>query len=133
MLCEAMATVLGVAHVGLADHFFQMGGHSLAGHRLAAQIRARLGRDLPLRTIFEKPVVGDLVRALRHLPKAADTPDAAASVELVACVICAGTPLVRAGTGRRELRVSHPGRDAADGCAGRAALEPRRSTTFAPA
>ena len=117
VLCEAMATVLGVAQVGLTDHFFQLGGHSLAAIRLAAQIRARLGRDLPLQTIFETPVVADLVQHAAHAAEGRDAPNATASVELVARVIRAGTSLVRAAVGRRKPRLSHPRGDATHGCA----------------
>ncbi|MEQ1575330.1 MAG: amino acid adenylation domain-containing protein, partial [Vicinamibacterales bacterium] len=70
VLCELVASLLGVARVGLADHFFHVGGHSLLATRLAAQIRHRLGRELPIRAIFDTPVLGDLARALRTLPKA---------------------------------------------------------------
>src|ERR1035438_3098627 len=70
LLCDLVAELLGVACVGLADNFFYLGGHSLLATRLAAQIRTRLGRELPLRTIFEMPVLGDLARTLRSLPKA---------------------------------------------------------------
>ena len=62
--------LLGLERVGLADNFFHLGGHSLMATRLAAQIRTRLGRELPIRTIFDTPVLGDLARALRALPKA---------------------------------------------------------------
>src|SRR5690606_19271030 len=47
VLCHLVATLLGIAHVGLNDHFFHLGGHSLLATRLVTQIRARLGRDLP--------------------------------------------------------------------------------------
>ena len=65
-----VAELLGIDQVGLADNFFHLGGHSLLATRLAAQIRRRLGRELPLRTIFDPPALGDLARALRTLPKA---------------------------------------------------------------
>ena len=68
VLCEAAAALLGLPRVGLADHFFRLGGHSLLATRLVAQLRARLGRDLPLRTVFASPEMGALARALETLP-----------------------------------------------------------------
>ena len=70
LLCDLVAALVGVARVGLADDFFQLGGHSLLATRLVAQIRMRLGRELPLRTIFETPGLGALAQALRTLPPA---------------------------------------------------------------
>ncbi|MDH3476203.1 MAG: amino acid adenylation domain-containing protein, partial [Rhodospirillales bacterium] len=70
LLCELVAELLGLQRVGLADNFFHLGGHSLMATRLAAQIRERLARELPIRTIFDTPVLGDLAGALRALPKA---------------------------------------------------------------
>ena len=70
VLSELVAALVGVERVGLADDFFQLGGHSLLAARLVAQIRTRLGRELPLRTIFETPVLGALAQALRTLPPA---------------------------------------------------------------
>ncbi len=67
LLCELVAELLGLDRVGLADNFFHLGGHSLMATRLAAQIRSRLERDLPIRTIFDAPVLGDLARALRDI------------------------------------------------------------------
>ncbi|MCY0726010.1 phosphopantetheine-binding protein, partial [Klebsiella pneumoniae] len=60
----------GLDRVGLADHFFHLGGHSLMATRLVAQIRQRLDRELPLRTIFETPILRDLSRALEALAPA---------------------------------------------------------------
>ena len=70
LLCDLVAELLGLARVGLADNFFYLGGHSLLATRLAAQIRSRLGRELPIRIIFDSPMLGDLARTLRTLPKA---------------------------------------------------------------
>ena len=69
LLCEVVAELLGIERAGLGDNFFHLGGHSLIATRLAAQIRTRLGRELPIRTIFDSPVLGDLARAVRTLPK----------------------------------------------------------------
>ncbi|MFM0731812.1 amino acid adenylation domain-containing protein [Paraburkholderia sediminicola] len=49
--------VLGVERVGRGDHFFELGGHSLAAVRVATRVAERLARDVPVRTLFEAPIL----------------------------------------------------------------------------
>ncbi len=56
--------VLGVSDVHREDNFFDLGGHSLLATQLVSRIRAAFGQDLPLRRVFEHPVLGDLAAAL---------------------------------------------------------------------
>ncbi|MEQ1574804.1 MAG: amino acid adenylation domain-containing protein, partial [Vicinamibacterales bacterium] len=67
LLCELVAELLGVEHVGLADNFFHLGGDSISSIRLVSRARER-GLLLTPKDVFLHPVLGDLVLKARSAP-----------------------------------------------------------------
>jgi amino acid adenylation domain-containing protein len=63
--------VLGVRPIGVRDNFFELGGHSLAAVRLFALIEHRMGRKLPLATVFQGATVEHLAAIFRQSAKPA--------------------------------------------------------------
>ncbi len=57
--------LLGVKQVGLFDNFFDLGGHSLLGTQLIAQIRTEFQLELPLRSLLEVPTVAGMAERVR--------------------------------------------------------------------
>lgn len=62
-----IANLLGLEHVGVHDNIFLIGGHSLFGTQLAAQIRGTFGIDFSLRSIFSLPTTAELAQAIERL------------------------------------------------------------------
>jgi amino acid adenylation domain-containing protein/FkbM family methyltransferase len=52
--------LLGVERVGAEDNFFELGGHSLLGMQMMTRVRERVGVELGLRELFERPTVRGL-------------------------------------------------------------------------
>jgi pristinamycin I synthase-3/4 len=65
IICALFAEVLGTERIGLDDNFFKLGGHSLLAIRLISRIRAILGIDIEIRTLFDTPVITDLAQVVR--------------------------------------------------------------------
>lgn len=84
--------VLGVRPVGMTDNFFELGGHSLAAIRLFALIEKRMGRKVPLVTVFQGATVEHLANILRGR-----------SEGLGSCLVA-----IQPGGNRRPLFLIHP-------------------------
>ena len=57
--------VLEMQHVDIRQDFFALGGHSLLAIRLMVLIEERMGRELPLATLFQAPTIEQLAEILR--------------------------------------------------------------------
>jgi thioesterase domain-containing protein/acyl carrier protein len=64
-LVEIWEEVLGIRPIGLKDDFFELGGHSLLVVRLIAQIEERLGKRIPIASLFQGSTVEYLDELLR--------------------------------------------------------------------
>jgi amino acid adenylation domain-containing protein len=65
LLTAIWTDLLGVKAIGINDNFFELGGHSLLAVRLFAQIEKRLGKRLPLATLFQAPTVAQLAAIIQ--------------------------------------------------------------------
>jgi len=65
-LTRVWKDVLGVAHIGRDDDFFDLGGHSLLALSLSSQIEERFGIVLPLAKLFAAPTIAQLLPVIQE-------------------------------------------------------------------
>jgi amino acid adenylation domain-containing protein/non-ribosomal peptide synthase protein (TIGR01720 family) len=65
------AEVLGLEEMGIGidSHFFRLGGHSLKGAMLLAQVERELGTQIPLTHLFRFPTIRRLCEALQSMER----------------------------------------------------------------
>ncbi|MFP4975527.1 beta-ketoacyl synthase N-terminal-like domain-containing protein [Paenibacillus sp. CN-4] len=66
VLCELASEQLGVHPVGIEDHFYDLGGHSLLLIRLLSRIKDVFRVELPLSTMLESPTVSGVLGGLER-------------------------------------------------------------------
>ncbi|MFD6859888.1 non-ribosomal peptide synthase/polyketide synthase [Rhodococcus sp. NPDC060090] len=64
VLAEHLRELLGLDTLSATDSFFDIGGNSLIATRAVARLGDHLGRDIPVRALFEHPTVRDLAAHL---------------------------------------------------------------------
>ncbi|HEX8431293.1 MAG TPA: amino acid adenylation domain-containing protein, partial [Longimicrobium sp.] len=67
VLAGVWSDVLGAGRVGRSDQFFHRGGHSLLATQLVSRVREAFGVELPLRAVFESPVLGAMASEIDRL------------------------------------------------------------------
>ncbi|XXY48792.1 amino acid adenylation domain-containing protein [Sorangium sp. So ce269] len=82
-LAEIWQEVLGLSRAGAADEFFASGGHSLLATQLVSRVRSVFGVDLPLRAVFEAPVLAQLAARIERARAGRDGLDGAPTIPLV--------------------------------------------------
>jgi len=55
--------------IGIADSFFDLGGHSLQAIRMISRVARQWQVNLPLRALFEAPTIADIAKAIQNAPK----------------------------------------------------------------
>ena len=63
-VAEIYAQVLGIERVSRHENFFELGGHSLLATQVISRVRAAFNIDVPLRSLFESPVLAELARSI---------------------------------------------------------------------
>ncbi|HXS01756.1 MAG TPA: amino acid adenylation domain-containing protein [Pyrinomonadaceae bacterium] len=66
LVAEIWSEVLGRSVVGAEDNFFALGGHSLLATQVLSRLRETFAVDLPLRVMFEAPVLSALARTVQE-------------------------------------------------------------------
>ena len=63
-LAEIWAELLKLERIGRHDNFFELGGHSLSAVQLASRVRRKLEVELPMRAVFEAPVLRQMAEVI---------------------------------------------------------------------
>jgi amino acid adenylation domain-containing protein len=74
LLCSLWSQVLRLDVTSISTNFFAAGGHSLLATQLVSRIRESFGIDMPLRTVFEYPVLREQAEWLDRQQRGSELP-----------------------------------------------------------
>ncbi len=63
-IIKTWSEVLGLSSIGKTDHFFDLGGHSLSAAQAVLKLSDRLGKEIPLRLLFQFPTVEEFASSI---------------------------------------------------------------------
>ena len=63
-LTQIWSEVLGINDLGVEENFFELGGHSLLAVRLISCIEQKLGKNLPLTSLFQNGTIASLAQLI---------------------------------------------------------------------
>ena len=63
-LTQIWSEVLGISDPGVEENFFELGGHSLLAVRLISYIEQKLGKNLPLTSLFQNGTIASLAQLI---------------------------------------------------------------------
>ncbi|MFL6261088.1 MAG: amino acid adenylation domain-containing protein [Thermoanaerobaculia bacterium] len=72
VLAQIWEGALGRTGIGVFDDFFKLGGHSLLATQVLSRIREAFQVDLPLRSLFDAPVLGRLAAEIERAVRAGE-------------------------------------------------------------
>ncbi|MCD6377048.1 MAG: amino acid adenylation domain-containing protein, partial [Caldisericaceae bacterium] len=67
LLAAIWADILKIDNIGANDNFFDLGGHSLSATQLVSRIRNAFDVEIPIKTIFEFPILEELALQIEAL------------------------------------------------------------------
>ena len=70
-VAEVWAEVCGATDIRRDDDFFTLGGNSFAATRVTGRLRSVLDCEVPVRVLFERPVLADFAAEVERLALAA--------------------------------------------------------------
>lgn len=78
---ESWQNLLGIQTIGVNDDFFDLGGNSLLGTQLIAQVREQFNIELPFQSLFADPTISGITKIIDlEMNKASQKIDKVASV-----------------------------------------------------
>jgi amino acid adenylation domain-containing protein len=69
VLAAIWTEVLGLDGIGVADNFFDLGGHSLKAFQVASRVRGAFHVELPVHSLFANPTVAGLAEVIERVAR----------------------------------------------------------------
>jgi amino acid adenylation domain-containing protein len=67
LVAEIWGSFIRADRLGVGSHFFKLGGHSLLAAQMLSRLRDEISVELPLRSLFEAPTLGEFAAKIENV------------------------------------------------------------------